>query len=498
MSMFTFSRRTAPMSTWRSPLGSAGSALTLTLSLLGAASFAACGGDGDAPADEPVLRGGSSSSNGGAGAGSSSAGSAGAVANEPTSAVTLPLVVDEVTWNAKKADVGVVQIALDTPSATLLFGSKGLQVLAGGVIASRDDTAVDFRDAAAVLRTTSTRTLAVTGTGDVLEVVDGDTLVAARDRLGLTGREVFWVRDAGGRAVFGLDGGIAVADDGKTGFYDVGRLSAPATTATLLAGVTNDGSVRVFDFTTGTLIEYPLPGVTAVAWDESLTPPRLVAAVDKKLYRSASNGDLILSFDATAAFVALASTPSGSSPSRTWALIGTELAQVDTAAISITTGSALPGTGARLFASSTGTWITSPTSPLRRLALHAASPEEDQWNKEVQPAFARSCTPCHLPGGSADADLSTYARWVELREKIRKKVFGTDTIKPTMPPAGYPLSDSDRAAIDTFTSGGAAGAGGAAGTGGAAGAAGASGKGGAAGAGGAAGSSGKGGAAGGP
>jgi hypothetical protein len=436
------------------------------------AALVACGG-GDAADDPPAVRGGAAGRNQ-AGAGASGGGQD--PAPEPGAAVALPLVVDDVSWNTKQADVGNVQIALETPSATLLFGSRGLLVLAGGVIASSDDTATDFRDAAAVARTTDTRVLAVTGSGDVLEVADGDSLVAARDRLGLTGREVFWVRDAGGRAVFGLAEGIAVADSGQTGFFDLGPLSAVATESNRLAGLTPDGArVRVFDLVGGTLLEYPLPGVTAVAWDENLVPPRLLAAVGKTLYRADAAGNLVAAFEAPAAFAALASAPSGSSPRRTWGLVGSELAQVDTAAISITSGAAL--TGGRLFGSATGAWITSPSAPPRRLALHAASPEEDQWNKQVQPAFARSCTPCHLPGGSADADLSTYARWVELRDKIRKKVFGAGTVVPSMPPAGYPLSDTDRAAIETFTTGNdsAAGAGGAGGTG-AGGTAGSSGK----------------------
>jgi hypothetical protein len=447
--------------------GTASVALALSF---GAALTAACGGSDPAADDGSRPGRGGSASGGTSGAGASAG--AGAAPIEPGPAVALPLVVDEVDWNAKQADVGNVQIALETASATLLFGSRGLLVLAGGVIASADDTATDFRDAAAIARTTDTRILAVTGSGDVLEVADGDSLVAARDRLGLAGHEVFWVKDVGGRAVFGLEKGIAVADGGKTGFYDLDPLSSVAASATQVAGLSADGaSVRVFDVVAGTLLEYPLPGVTAVAWDENLTPPRLLAAVGKTLYRADATAALVVAFEASAPFSALSSASADSSPRRTWGLVGSELAQIDSAAISVTTGAALSGT--RLFGSATGAWVTSPSAPLRRLAMHAASPEEDLWNKTVQPAFAHSCTPCHLPGGTADADLSTYARWVELRAKIHRKVFGEGTVVPSMPPAGYPLSDSDRAAIATFTAAdaGAAGAAGSAGSGGGAGAA---------------------------
>ena len=70
----------------------------------------------------------------------------------------------------------------------------------------------------------------------------------------------------------------------------------------------------------------------------------------------------------------------------------------------------------------------------------AVKQEDLKWQVDVQDVFARVCAHCHLPGGSADIDLSTPATWTTERDELKRRVLVTKT----MPPAGTPLSDDDR------------------------------------------------------
>lgn len=79
---------------------------------------------------------------------------------------------------------------------------------------------------------------------------------------------------------------------------------------------------------------------------------------------------------------------------------------------------------------------------VKKLSLvHTA--DDSRWQRDVQPVFARVCAHCHLPGGSADVDLSTAATWTAERDELVRRVIATRT----MPPAGTLLPESDRAAL---------------------------------------------------
>jgi len=79
---------------------------------------------------------------------------------------------------------------------------------------------------------------------------------------------------------------------------------------------------------------------------------------------------------------------------------------------------------------------------VRKLSLaHIAV--DPRWHSEVEPVFARVCAHCHLPGGSADVDLSTASTWTSEHDELVRRVIVTRT----MPPAGTPFSESDRAAL---------------------------------------------------
>jgi hypothetical protein len=84
-------------------------------------------------------------------------------------------------------------------------------------------------------------------------------------------------------------------------------------------------------------------------------------------------------------------------------------------------------------------------SGVRRFSL-ARTIDDSKWTAQVQPVFAHVCAHCHLPGGSADVDLSSAALWTSEHDELVRRVIVTRT----MPPAGTSLSDGDRAALATW------------------------------------------------
>ncbi|HET9624524.1 MAG TPA: cytochrome c, partial [Kofleriaceae bacterium] len=75
--------------------------------------------------------------------------------------------------------------------------------------------------------------------------------------------------------------------------------------------------------------------------------------------------------------------------------------------------------------------------------LSPARPDDDpRWIADVAPIFRRVCARCHAPPGDA-LDLSTAAAWRAHRAALERRVVETRS----MPPAGTPISDADRAAL---------------------------------------------------
>jgi hypothetical protein len=117
--------------------------------------------------------------------------------------------------------------------------------------------------------------------------------------------------------------------------------------------------------------------------------------------------------------------------SRLYVMLDDKLQRTDA---QVAAGDALLGTP------SGDVWIAA--SGVRRFSL-APSSIDPRWQSEVEPVFARVCAHCHLPGGSADVDLSTAATWAAEHDELVRRVVATRT----MPPAGTPFSDGDRAAL---------------------------------------------------
>ena len=148
-------------------------------------------------------------------------------------------------------------------------------------------------------------------------------------------------------------------------------------------------------------------------------------------------GDLALRFETSGTAIhGLAA-----SAARLWFAAGAELGTIEGGLVRETLGLSLAPT-ARLLGSPSGdVWALIGDRTLLRFS--AEDGVESGWDETIAPVFQRSCSACHLPGGSAGLDLSTREAWAANRAPIRERVI----VDRSMPPAGHVLAATDREAI---------------------------------------------------
>jgi cytochrome c5 len=137
-------------------------------------------------------------------------------------------------------------------------------------------------------------------------------------------------------------------------------------------------------------------------------------------------------------------TALATSGDRLWVVIGSELGTRDAQGVSVSSGAGIAH--ARLIGSSSGDVWIGMNGSVSRFSVAGGSPALREWQKQVRPIFERSCSGCHLPGGTAGFTLASYDDWVSRRDVIHDRVV----VQKNMPPAGTFLADADRAAIDAW------------------------------------------------
>jgi mono/diheme cytochrome c family protein len=244
-------------------------------------------------------------------------------------------------------------------------------------------------------------------------------------------------------AAFRLDNQIAVADGTNVTRYDL-AITSLAATGGRVAGV-GSGAIHLFDATKGMDTSFTLPEAAFAAFDGK---GKLIGATRHALYMEDDKGGLAPLVDLPDSEVhGLVGSASG-----VWVATGTELGLLTDGKFDISKGANLP-TDAKLVAASSGdVWALSGGA----LSRYSATPPGDEtlWNQTVQPVFTRVCSSCHLPGGTANIDLSYYGSWVARRELIGQRVIDK---KPTpMPPPTSPqmLTMEDIAAIQAWVKSG--------------------------------------------
>lgn len=347
-----------------------------------------------------------------------------------------PLTVRAVSWNAADADPGAVSAVAEPDGLVVLFGQRGMQVLAGGAVTATDALVTTWRTAGVVPAgdgSATPWTLGVDGMGRVWRVRDRMRLEEVTARYALAMRPVRSLAVlSNNRVAFGYEGGLAVADGMRVTVW-----SEPAFASLVGAGARvaarTDAGVRVFEPATARLVEYTLAGVTGVAFDAM---QRLVVTTGDALYAESAAG--LLEARATGAPALRELVRSGD---RVWLVAGAQLAAWDGREIHTAPDVTVPA-DARLLSSPSGdVWALASG----RLARYSAvdSPDLRLWEETVRPVFARRCVPCHLAGGSGNLDLTTYASWQMGRANIRTRALA----ERSMPPPPAALTDDERAAL---------------------------------------------------
>lgn len=243
---------------------------------------------------------------------------------------------------------------------------------------------------------------------------------------------------AGPTAIIGLaDGAVVVTSGGHVLRFS--GFPAPAVAAARdRVAIASPAKIDVFDLAAGARRSYALDDVARVGFRDAATShATLVAERDGALYEE-TGGKLVHRQAPRLDDLA-------TSGARLWLAAGGalyaedargQLAGVEPAVARI----------ARVWRSgSGGVWVDSGAHETVRYTL-AVPHRDDGWQATVEPVFERACAGCHLPGGDADIDLSTPEEWQLRRAALLDRVV----VSRTMPPAGHPLDEADRRALEAW------------------------------------------------
>lgn len=341
------------------------------------------------------------------------------------------LALQPVAWNVNKIATGKVAGVAEVYDDLALFSDQGVQVFSSGVLFASDAAVKSWRGAAVVPAgdLSGDWAMGVAGDGRVLRLRNRSVMEDVSARYGLVGTAIREVTALGsGMVAFAYDKGLAVANGVDVTRYD-GAFTALAGGGGSVAAVDGE-KLRVFAPRDGASRVYALPGLVGAAFDPG---GKLVAATASQIYLEVG-GELRARYAADQPIRGLVGTASG-----VWLMMGDSLAllrgdEVRRGPAGALTGAAA-GAGARLLASPSGdAWVLADGTLSRFAEDDGAGQDKELWRKNVLPMFGRLCAVCHLPGGSAGIDMSTYDTWTSRRAVVQQRVV---VGKPTpMPPAG--------------------------------------------------------------
>lgn len=345
-----------------------------------------------------------------------------------------------VDWNRAHADLGPVRAVADAGDTVVVFGDGQATILSEGVVVAVDHSIARWTAAGVIPAADGNGTwiVGIDGDGRILRLRNNSAFEGVSDRWGLAHEKVLRVTAiAPGAAGFLLAGELAIADGQRVTRYPTGPVDS-------LSG--GDGRValsgapglRVFEPQRGTARAFTLPEPIAQATMGA--GGRLFVAAREALYGEDERGDLALRFETGGTAIhGLAA-----SGSRLWFADGAELGTIEGGRVRETIGMRL-APSARLIGSPSGdVWAMIGDRTLLRFSAEGGV--ESGWDETIAPVFQRSCSACHLPGGSSGLDLSTREAWALRRAPIRQRVI----VDRSMPPAGHALADPDREAIERW------------------------------------------------
>jgi hypothetical protein len=347
------------------------------------------------------------------------------------------LFVRSLDWNPTQAAVGRVAAVVESGEQIVVLSDVSATVLASGAPIAQDSSVTGWRAGATIPAADGQGSwvVGVGADGLLRRLLATGTWEAVSDRYGLEGERVqAAVSPAEGIAVFALERGIAVADGARVTRHDLGSFAELAGAKGRIAGAAG-GRVRLFDVARAEAVDYEVPGAFAAAIDSA---GRLVVASAQILYVEAAGGTLVAKHVSAVPIHGLAA-----SGERVWFAAGSEVLTLEGDTLRRSAGAMIPAP-ARLLGSPSGDVWVLDDGKLSRLGQDSAlMAKVARWEEVVRPIFLRVCAACHLPGGLAGVNLSSYSAWIQKRDAIYDRVV----VNRDMPPPGTVLREEDRSAL---------------------------------------------------
>lgn len=330
---------------------------------------------------------------------------------------------------------GKVAAVAESGDDVAVFSDTGLFLWSSGSTAGSDSSVRTWQAAAAVpaLGFPGRWLLGVDDGGRVYRLHSGAvfSLEDVTARYLLADKPVREVAALGnGQVVFALADKLALTDGQSLKLFDL-SLRHLVGGPTRLAAY-DEAGVSLWDPQSGALRRFAQPGIVGVAFAPDGT---LWAATAQMLFTEGTgdNRNALVpmhEFTPPQAVTSLSGARRG-----IWVGLGDTLALVRDGQLLVPEVSPMLPADTRLIGSTSGdVWTVAGGAGTLGRYGEASGGGADLviWRQQLAPIFNRLCQACHLPGGSARIDLSTYSSWANLRTAISVRVVER---KPTpMPP----------------------------------------------------------------
>lgn len=354
--------------------------------------------------------------------------------------------IHQVAWNLTDAPITAVRTIADLEDSVVFFSDTAATVMIDGAVQGVSGDVGPFRSAAAIPAADGSGRwiVAIDQKGRVLRVALHDASIEdISGRYGLEGadvRSVVALDQPSETVAFLIGETLAIADGQRVRHWTVGPTSAIAPGPGKVALVGPD-NVRVFDVATSTLVRFPIQAPRAAAFGAD---GRLYVAAGSTVHRQ--DGSKLMAFHRGSAGIH-AVVRAGK---RVWFAGDGELGFITEQGAIVATAVAGMSAATALISSSTGDVWTIGNNAVLRFAAAGTNAGAALWEREIKPIFTGNCAACHLPGGLASIDLSTFDRWNASRSALMRRVVTEGTMPPSNSKA---LSSPDRQKVRAWLTG---------------------------------------------
>lgn len=364
-------------------------------------------------------------------------GAAGCGGGDSPGGLALPqgsLMLQRIEWGEPlpaMTSAGKVAAVAEAGDDVALFSDAGLFLWSSGSTSGNDSSVRTWQAAAAVpaLGFPGQWLIGVDDGGRIYRLHSGAMfgLEDVTARYVLTGKPVREVAALGsGQVGFGLADQLGLTDGQSLKLYAQPLRNLVGGPSRLAAY--DEAGVTLLDPQSGTLRQLGQPGIRGVAFAPDGT---LWAATETTLYTESKTGLVPMhEFAPPQVITGLSGAARG-----IWVGLGDTLALLREGRLLVPEASPMLPADTRLIGSPSGdVWTVAGGGASLGRYGEASGGGADLviWRQQLVPIFNRLCQGCHLPGGSAHIDLSTYSSWAHLRGAIAARVVDR---KPTpMPP----------------------------------------------------------------